>query len=88
MLTENQEPQGTIIDLHDQRSPLPWWRRGKKSVTALELAAVDLEECRRNQLEHARKQEYHAAMTDMLRKREKRLQAEIQRLSAKQGEGE
>lgn len=74
---------GTILDDHARQNPRPWWRRGRKSPTALELAAATLEETRRDRLDHAHKQEYHAAMVKMLDGRELRLQRDIAKLSNK-----
>jgi hypothetical protein len=71
---------GTILDAHDAAHPVPWWRR-RAAPSALQLATAALEECRRDQLEHAQKQEYHAAMSKMLKERDRRLMADIQRLS-------
>lgn len=71
---------GTILDAHAAVNPVPWWRRQPRP-SALALAAASLDECRRDQLEHADKQEYHAAMQRMLAQREKRLVQDIARLS-------
>lgn len=71
---------GTILDAHEAANPLPWWRRAPRP-SALALATASLEECRREQLEHADKQEYHAAMVKMLRERDRRLVKEMARLS-------
>lgn len=71
---------GTILDVLDAQQPTPWWRP-RKRPTALQLAVADLEECRRDQLNHKRLAEYHKAMADMLKDREKRLTADIKRLS-------
>lgn len=77
---------GTILDAHMAQHPRTWrdlFRRFKPP-TALELAVTALEECRRDQLDHKQKAEYHAAMDAMLRKRDTRLVEDIQRLSAVQ----
>lgn len=75
---------GTILDAHDKQNPTPWWHWKKPSPTALQLATAALEECRRDALEHKGKQEYHAAMAEMLKKRDARLVADIARLSQPQ----
>ena len=70
----------TILDTHEKHKPRPWWRKAP-GPTALELAAADMMEAERNLLEHLNKQEYHAAMSAMLRKRVERLRSDIERLS-------
>lgn len=74
---------GTILDAAERADPLPWWRRVRKTYTALQIATAALEDCRKDQLEHAQKKEYHAAIQRMLGQRETRLVADIVRLSAK-----
>lgn len=74
---------GTVIDAADRADPLPWWCRPRKTYTALQIATAALEECRKDQLQHAQQKEYHAAIQSMLNKRETRLIADITRLSAR-----
>lgn len=71
---------GTILDAHEAQSPRHWWQR-RVPPTALQLATAALEECRRDQLDHKHKAEYHTAMHKMLEERDKRLQKDIARLS-------
>jgi hypothetical protein len=71
----------TVLDSSLEQQP--WWRRGRTPVTALQIACAELEQCRKEQLEQADKEEYHKAMNAMLKVREKRLQADISRLSQK-----
>lgn len=73
-------PTGTILDAHMKAHPRHFWQRSKPP-TALELAAAELEECRRDRLEHKGKAEYHDAMWKMLDKREERLVQDLSRLS-------
>lgn len=72
-----------LKDLYFARNPLSWrWVfRRAPSPTALQLATTALEECRCERLEQHQAAEYHKAMTTMLEQREKRLQADIARLS-------
>lgn len=79
-------PTGTILDIHERRTGRKWWQR-RPTPTALELAVAALEDCRRDQLDHKQKAEYHTAMEAMLRKRDERLTADIARLSAESGHG-
>jgi adenine-specific DNA methylase len=72
-----------LLDAVDSAQPQPWWKR-RIPATALQLASAALEECRRDQLVHAQGAEYHAAMVAMLKLRDKRLQADLRRLSATQ----
>lgn len=75
-----------LRDIYRLRRPLSWrhvWRRVPEP-TALELASADLEQCRVDRLEHQREAEYHKAMTAMLEQRERRLQADIAKLSGPQ----
>lgn len=69
----------TVLDHVEKQNPKPWWRKAT-IPGALELAAASLEECRRNQLEHADKSEFHGAMKRMLCEREKRLINDLERL--------
>jgi hypothetical protein len=60
------------------------WRdlfRRKRPPSALQIATFELEECRREQLLHADRAEYHAGMVKVLDERETRLLKEIDRLS-------
>jgi len=59
----------------------PWWKRGRTFPTPLQIAAAELEQCRKEQLEHADKLEFYQATNKMLKEREKRLQADIARFS-------
>lgn len=73
----------TILDAHAAQNP-PGLRdlfRRRRPPTAAELARSALEECRREQLHQAQQAEYHAAMVRMLKEREKRLEADVQRLA-------
>lgn len=77
---------GTILDAYERQMAKPWyhpanWRR--KPPTALQLAVADLEECRKDRLDHMRNAEYHSAMANMLELRDVRLQADIKMLSTK-----
>jgi hypothetical protein len=69
-----------VLDAYDKCHPDPWWRR-PKHATALELAAANLEECRREQLHHAHMLEEHKAEVTKLAEREKRLSKDVERLS-------
>ena len=67
---------------HERENPVPWfmpWR--KHDPTALRLAIASLEQCRKDRLTHAHRQEFHAGMVATLNKREARLEAEVERLS-------
>lgn len=74
---------GTVLDAAEAHDPKPWWRRPGKTYTALQIASAALEECRKDQLEHAQKAEYHAALLKMLKDRDARLIKDITRLSQK-----
>lgn len=74
---------GTIIDIAEKADPQPWWRRVRKTYSALEIASAALEDCRREQLHHAHLKEHHAGMLAINTKREARLMADIARLSQK-----
>lgn len=78
---EHQGPSGTILDTLYREKPKHFWQR-RSPATALEIAVASLQEAQRNILDHTGKAEYHKAMADMLRKREKRLADDIRRLSA------
>lgn len=75
----------SILEAHMRRNPRGWRDLFKRyrAPTAMELAVAALEECRRDQLDHKQKAEYHTAMEAMLRQRDARLQKDIQRLSRK-----
>lgn len=66
----------TLLERYLKANPPPLFGRTVRT-TAAQLARFDLDECRRELLEHASLAEYHHAMTDMLRKREKRLLSEL-----------
>jgi hypothetical protein len=74
---------GTILDADYEQRPPRFWQWNRTPATALQLATASLEECRRMQLEHTQKREYHAAMEQMLKARDQRLVKDIQRLSRK-----
>ena len=70
------------IDSYHMVQPLGFFNLFKRRVpTPLELAATALEQCRREQLDHAEKAEYHKAVEEMLLAREHRLLSDIQRFS-------
>jgi len=73
----------TILDDFERQNPRTWRDifRKRAPATALQLASASLEECRRDQLEHAQRSEYHAAILKMLKERDQRLQKDIQRLT-------
>lgn len=79
---------GTILDSFEPQQPKWWQPRKRKVPTPLQLAAAALEDCRKDQLHHKGLQEYHAAMADMLKKRDARLLADIARLSQPTNQGE
>ena len=66
-------------DVFDLMPPTPWWRLAPK-YTPLELAQNALTECRREQLHHASRWEFHQAISRMLENREARLQATVRLL--------
>lgn len=72
-----------LLTAHMQRNPLTWRDlfRKRRPPTAMELAVTALEECRRDQLEHSQQAEYHTAVSQMLKERDKRLVKDIERLS-------
>jgi hypothetical protein len=75
--------ESLVRDAHMKRNRLTWrdlFRR-YRPPTALQLACSALEECLGEQLEQQQRSEYHLALVGMLAKREKRLRAEVQRLS-------
>ena len=72
----------TILDVADQSHRAPWWKP-KPSPTALELAVLALQECRRDQLEYSDKMEYYVAVSKMLTEREQRLIDDIARMPIK-----
>lgn len=72
----------SVIDDAQANDPRPWWRR-TKAFSPVQIAVASLEECRKDQLDHAHKKEYHEAMVLMLAKRETRLIKNIRDLSAK-----
>lgn len=71
----------TILDSYEKQNPRHWWQI-RRPPTALQLAVAELEESRRNYLDHTGKAEYHKSMQDMLKKRITRLQSDIAELSA------
>lgn len=75
----------SLKDVYFTWNPVSWRHAFKRAPqpTALQLASADLEQCRVDRLENQRQAEYHAAMTKMLEQREKRLQADVQVLSAR-----
>jgi len=85
----HQEHTSNLEALHTAQNPQNvwaafWsWFTGRKppAPSALTLAHVDLDNCRANALQHARDAEYHTAMSRMLKDREKRLVAEIERMA-------
>ena len=77
---------GTVLDSSLEKQP--WWARGRSTPTALQIAAAELEQCRKEQLEQSDKAEYHTAMMKMLKEREQRLQRDITRLSKKDASGD
>lgn len=72
----------TVLDAVYRTQPLHFWQR-RKPITPLQIAVAALEECQADQLDHAWKQEFHAAMTKMLKERETRLAKDVARLSSK-----
>ena len=77
---------GTILDAHEARVPLSWWKR-RTPASPLQLATAALEDCRCSQLDWAQKSEHAVAMVKMFNDREKRLIKDIARLSKKPSEG-
>lgn len=64
----------------ERQNPRYWWQR-TSPPTALQLAAAELEECRRDYLQQKKLAEYHTSTSKMLIEREKRLLDDITRLS-------
>lgn len=73
----------TLLDTHAAQNPMTWRDlfRKRRPPTALELAVSALEECRREQLHQQQQAEYHSAVSEMLKQRDKRLVKDIERLS-------
>ena len=77
------DDKSLVLDTHMRSNRLTWRDLFKRHrpATALQLACSALDECLCQQLEQQQRSEYHAALVAMLAKREKRLRAEVQRLS-------
>ena len=79
-------PTGTILDHAQQPATMFTFLKRPPAPTALELAVAAQAAAERDLLEHSTKEEYHAAMRAMLKKRSERLNAEIDRLRRASGQ--